>query len=184
MAARPRPALAGGSEYSVASTLRFHFCNATVYDRSGDSSVVRISAGLDCEPVSPLGSVVMPGSASFFSMNARVTTPRGFGSAAGFCVFQLWILEGATASALATSHPDSVAESFLNIGNVVVRRQDTSRARVQVVKPLVGDLNVAQVLNPGALLQPSRLRCGRSELGLQVALRPWPSSISSYTMNG
>ena len=37
-----------------------------------------------------------------------------------------------------------------------MRRQDTSRARVQVVKPLVGDLSVAQVLNPCYLL-PSTL---------------------------
>ena len=36
--------------------------------------------------------------------------------------------------------------SFLHVGDVVVRRQDTSRARVQVVEPLVGDLRVAQVL--------------------------------------
>ena len=33
--------------------------------RPGTAAVVRISAGLDCEAVSPLGSVVMPGSASF-----------------------------------------------------------------------------------------------------------------------
>ena len=37
----------------------------------------------------------------------------------------------------ATSHPDSVTESFLNVGDVIVRCQDTSRARVQVEKPLV-----------------------------------------------
>ena len=49
-------------------------------------------------------------------------------------------------------HPDSVAESFLNVGNVIERCQDTSRARVQVVRPRVGDLSVAQVLNPGDLL--------------------------------
>ena len=30
----------------------------------------------------------------------------------------------------------------------------------------------------------SRHRCGRLELALQVALRPWPSSISSSTMSG
>ena len=33
-----------------------------------------------------------------------------------------------------------------------VRREDTSRAHVQVVEPLVADLNVAQVVNPGDLL--------------------------------
>ena len=69
--------------------------------------------------------------------------PRGFDVSAVFSVFKLWVLEGTPASALATSHPGSVAESFLNIGNAVVRRQDTLRARVQVIKPLVGDLGVA-----------------------------------------
>ena len=85
-------------------------------------------------------------------MNTRVVPPRGFGGAAGFCVFQLRFQEGATTSALATSHPDSVTQSFLHVGDAVLRCQDTSTARVQVVKPLVGDLSVAQVLNPGDLL--------------------------------
>ena len=67
-------------------------------------------------------------------MNTRVVPPRGFGGAAGFCVFQLWVQEG--------------TESFWNVCDVT----DTSRTRVQVVKPLVGDPNVTQVLNPGDLL--------------------------------
>ena len=33
--------------------------------RPGTAVVVKISAGLDCDAVSPLGSVVVPGSASF-----------------------------------------------------------------------------------------------------------------------
>ena len=33
--------------------------------RPGTAAMVKISAGLDCEAVGPLGSVVMPGSASF-----------------------------------------------------------------------------------------------------------------------
>ena len=78
--------------------------------------------------------------------------PRGFEVPAGFCVSQLWVQEGTAASALATSLPDSVTESFLNVGNVIVRRDDTSRARVQVIEPLVGDLSVTQILNPGDLL--------------------------------
>ena len=105
--------------------------------------------------MSPLGSVVMPGSANFitnYGVNTRLVPPRGFGGAASFCVLQLWIQKGTAASALATSHPDSVAETFLNVGNMSVRREDTSRACVQVVEPLVGDLSVAQVLNPGYLL--------------------------------
>ena len=92
----------------------------------------------------PLVSAATPRSAQFHAahhaVNARVVLPRGFG-----------VQEGTAAPALATSHPDSVAESFLNVGNVVVRCQDTSRTRVQVVKPLVGDLSVAKVLNPGDL---------------------------------
>ena len=85
-------------------------------------------------------------------MNARVVSSRGFGSGAGFSVFQLWVQEGTAAAALPTTHPDSVADSFLHVGNVVVRRQDTSRARVQVVEPLVGDLRVAQVFDSCHLL--------------------------------
>ena len=38
------------------------------------------------------------------------------------------------------------------IGHVTARRQDTSRARFQVVQPFVGDLRVAQVLDPCHLL--------------------------------
>ena len=46
----------------------------------------------------------------------------------------------------------SATESFLHVGNVVVRRENTSRARIQVVEPLVGDLSVTQVLNHSYLL--------------------------------
>ena len=66
-------------------------------------------------------------------------------------MFQQWVQEGTAATALPT-HPKSVAESLLTIGNVIMWRQDIYRARVQV-KPLVG---VAQVLNPSHLL-PSTL---------------------------
>ena len=41
---------------------------------------------------------------------------------------------------------------FLHVGNAVVRRQDTSRARVEVVEPLVGNLRVAQVSDSCHLL--------------------------------
>ena len=100
------------------------------------AAVVKISAGLDCETVSPLGSVLMPESASFIphhSVNARVVSSRGFDSAAGFCMFQLWVWEGTATATLSATHPNSIAESFLDIGNVVVRCQGTPRARVQVV---------------------------------------------------
>ena len=94
------------------------------------------------------------------SVNARRVSSRGFGCAAGFCMFQLWVWEGAAASTLPTAHPESVAESFLHVGDVIVRRQDTSRARVQVVKPLVGDLRVTQVFDSCHLLPgPSGEEC-------------------------
>ena len=34
----------------------------------------------------------------------------------------MWVLEGTAASTLPTTHPVSVAESFLHVGDVVVRR--------------------------------------------------------------
>ena len=46
------------------------------------------------------------------SVNARMVSSRGFGCAAGFCVFQLWVQEGAAAPTLSATHPESVAESF------------------------------------------------------------------------
>ena len=61
--------------------------------------MVKMSAGLDCDAVSPLGSVVMQGVCEFeaanYSVNACVFSSRGFGGAASFSVFQLWVQEGA-----------------------------------------------------------------------------------------
>ena len=68
-------------------------------------------------------------------MNTRVVPLGGFGGAAGFRMFKC-----------------GSRKKPLNVGNVIVRCQDTSRARVQVVKPIVGDLSVAQVFIPGYLL--------------------------------
>ena len=48
-------------------------------------------------------------------------------------------MQEGTAAALVTSHTDSVAESFLKVGSVVVRCQDTSRARIQVVRATCGE---------------------------------------------
>ena len=62
---------------------------------------------------------------------------RGFGVAEGFRMFQLRVQEGPAASALAISHPDSVSKSFQHVGDVIVRRENTSRTRVQVVERLV-----------------------------------------------
>ena len=55
----------------------------------------------------------------------------------------------------ARHHTQSLLPSLFCIGNVVVRRQDTSRARVQVVEAFVGDLRVTQVFNPRNLLPSS-----------------------------
>ena len=94
------------------------------------------------------------------------------------------VQEGTAASTLSTTHPESVAESFLNIGNVV-RRQDTSRARVQVVEPLVGDLRVAQVFGSCHLLPSvrsvSRESCAWSCGALSRLYRDADKSMSSLS---
>ena len=125
--------------------------------RQGPAAVVRISAGLDCEAVSPLGSVVGGAKVCQFHATQTIawTHPRGIGSAAGFlCVPTAGTGKNCSTSTRSASHSDSVAESFLHIGNVIVRCQDTS---CPGGKPLVGDLSVAEVLNPGYLL-PGTLR--------------------------
>ena len=121
----------------------------------GTAAVVNISAGLDCEAVSRMGSVEMPGSS------------RGFGGAASFSVYQLWVQEGAAQAALNKACPRPVAKSFLHVGDVVVRRQDTSRKRVQVVEPHVRDVRVTRVLDPRHLL-PRRPRRGACSSGALV----------------
>ena len=67
-------------------------------------------------------------------------------------MLQLWVQEGTAAPTLSASHRDTVAESLLNTCNVVVRRQDTSRTGVQVVKPFVGELSMTQVFDSCDLL--------------------------------
>ena len=63
------------------------------------------------------------------SVNARIVSSRGFGCAAGFCMFQL---SGKEPQHRHCPPPTQSldAESILHVGDVVVRRQDTSRARV------------------------------------------------------
>ena len=56
--------------------------------RSGESSGFRTDAR------------VCKFQAADHSANARVVSSRGFGSAAGFCMFQLWVLERTTQPAL------------------------------------------------------------------------------------
>ena len=59
--------------------------------------------------------------AADYGVNARVVLPGGFGVAvaAGFCVLQLRVQEGAKAPALAIFHPDPVTKSFLHVGDVM-----------------------------------------------------------------
>ena len=71
-----------------------------------------------------------------------VVSSCGFGSVASLSVFQLWVQKGTTQSVLAKTYPRSVAKSFLHVGDVVVRRQDTSRTRIQVVEPFVAHMRV------------------------------------------
>ena len=84
--------------------------------RPGTAAVLKISAGLDCEAVKPSGfrsdARICKFHAADHSANACVVSPRSFGCAAGFCMFQLWVLEEAAPSTLPTTHPESVAESF------------------------------------------------------------------------
>ena len=84
---------------------------------------VKMSASLDWETVGPLGSVVMPGSASFFltanhSVIACVVSPRSFDSAASFCKIQMWVQERAAQSELAEPCPCFVSKSLLHVGDV------------------------------------------------------------------
>ena len=105
--------------------------------------MVQISAGLDCAGFRR-DARVCKFHASDHSVNASVVPSRGFGSAS-FCVFQLRVQEGTASSTLSATHRDPVAESLLNIGDVVVRCQDTSRTSV-------GDLGMTQVLDSCDLL--------------------------------
>ena len=62
--------------------------------------------------------------------------------------------------------PRSVSKSFRHVGDVVVRGHDTSRTRVEVIEPLVGDMRVAQVFDSRNLL-PSSFgeECASSPIG-------------------
>ena len=81
----------------------------------------------------------------------------------GFPVLQLWVQEGAAQPALAEPCPCPASESFLNVGDAVVRRQDTSRARVQVTEPLVGDVRVTPDSSPISQPWKPRLELRRTE---------------------
>ena len=70
-----------------------------------------------------------------------IVHPRGFNGAAGFCMLQLRVQEGAAAQALPVALSENVAKSLLDVGDVVMRRQDTSPTAIQVEKPFVRDLS-------------------------------------------
>ena len=128
---------------------------ATPWDSSGGENNSR--PGLRCcEPSGFRGDAwVCEFQTPHHSVNACAVSPRSFGGAAGLSVFQLWVQEGTASATLSATHPDSVAESFLHVGDVVVQRQDTPSARVQVIKPLVGDVRVAQIFISRNLLPSS-----------------------------
>ena len=88
---------------------------------------VKRSAGLDYVAVSPSGLGGNAWACEFQStqdgVNTCVVSSCGFGGAASLSVFQLWVQEGTTQSALTKACPRPVAKSFLHVGDVVVRRQ-------------------------------------------------------------
>ena len=127
--AHPLSRQEGESECRLVAVPRFRFCSAKVCDqmppaspraaaameeathtsraalRPGTAVVVKISAGLDREAVSPWfrgDAWVCEFHGADYGMNTREVPPGGFG-VAGFCVFQLWVQEGTAALAMATS---------------------------------------------------------------------------------
>ena len=72
-------------------------------------------------------------------------------------------------------------QSFLHVGDEVVRRQDTSRARVQVIEPLVGDKSSIHVTCCQAPLERSVLfrRLSRLLRGADESL-----SLAVFTLKG
>ena len=141
------------------------------WDSSGGKNISQTRLRC-CEPSGLCSDVrVCKFQAADHSVNARVVSSRGFGGVASFRMFQLWIQEGATASALSTSHTDSVTKSFLHVGDAVVRRQDTSRTRVQVTQPLVGDACGVQA--------PTSQRAA-SCIRLSLCMKLWPKNVEFW----
>ena len=71
-------------------------------------------------------------------VNTCVVSSGGFGGAASLSVFQLRVQEGNTQPALTKASPRPVAKSFLLVGDVVVRRQDTTRTSLKAFCPSCG----------------------------------------------
>ena len=77
--------------------------------RPGIAAVVKISVRLDCgsEPSRFRSNAqVCEFQTAHHSVNACVVSSRGFGSAARFCMFQLWVQERTA------THPNRFAEPF------------------------------------------------------------------------
>ena len=164
----PLSKLAGGSGCSGVGVLRFHFCSASAYSAScrcnggGHARVQGRGASCDSSGGKNISRHrLRSGESSGFRSNAwvrkfhaanygvktHVVPPRGVSGAAGFCMLQLRVQEGAAAPTLPITLPEPVAKSLLDVGDVVMRRQDTSRTGVQVEKPSAGDFSMTQVLD-------------------------------------
>ena len=178
------------SECPGCASLRFHSCSwrvcdqrvpaqhthiqsrAASWDSSGGEKISR--SGLRfCGSYRFLGDArVRKFKSTEDGVNASMVSSSGFGGAASLSMVQLWLQEGTTQSALTKASPRSVAKSFLHVGDVVVRRQDTLRTRLHVVEPLVGDMRVAQVVYSRHLLP-----CCHAPLEWSVCFRrrrqPW-----------
>ena len=113
-------------------------------------------------------------------VNACIVSPSGFGGAAEFSVR---VQERSTQTALAKARVSSVAESFLHVGGVVMRREE-------VVEPFVGHprsfrmWRVLQTPQPGSVRQPRSCAwsCGALRrlfrVGAKVSCESSPSSPS------
>ena len=129
--------------YSISTGCR---CNgrghAHVQDRTaaGDScSCENVSRpGLrGCEPSKfRSNSRVWQFHATKYGMNTCVVPSRGFGRCCRF--LRVPAVDPGRNRSIGTGHPDSVAEPFLHVGNVIVRCQDTSTARVPGGKATCG----------------------------------------------
>ena len=121
---------------TVASILRFHSCNAKVYDRMPPEQHLREvhtqrrtasvdSRGGENNSRPGLRSSEPPGfrsnaticqfHAADHGVNARVVPTRGF-----VCVFQLWVQEGTATPALSASHPGGKATCGWLMSSILV----------------------------------------------------------------
>ena len=135
--------------------LHTHPGGAASRDSSGSENISRPGLRRGEPSGFRIGAWVCEFQSTQHGVNACVVSSCGFGGAAGFSVFQLWVQEGTTQLALAKSCPRPASKSFLRVGDVVVRRQDTSRTHDEMVGPFVGHMRVTQVFDPRNLLPGS-----------------------------